>query len=602
VALGTLQLETLVRASLASPSITTWTRLEPSPRDGSMTRSLQAQVRDPLWMLARQWQVGEYLGADAGSPVNASFAGELQTITTYFPGTDPSAAVPLDPGLPLEAHVERETVSLKLRGSVQLGFYFESLVSQQVSAGAAAVVAGFRAAFPIPPAPGDPTYTPVDALRFRSLMAGRVTDGEALYAAAAAVAAGKTPTTPLPPEASHPGVPGVLSAFLAYRAGLFSEPDADAAWQGEQLQYEFGIGSPAPGSNLVLDAPDFPGGRLDWYSFSLGSPGADPIPAANPAAITPVTFDFLPNRVTFRGVHDPRWWTFEDSGTDFGQLDVQHVDLAKLLVMEFALVYGNDWFSVPVPASFGNLARVTTLVVADTFGQRTLSRPSEQTTVHPGEAPWSMFKLSGGGARSDFIVLAPTLGIVEDADAVEDVMFLRDDMAAMAWAVEKHLHGDLDVAIDAQEAYLDRLRANPPAPPPAATLGGPQVYYTLEVPVPDNWIPMVPEQTAQSALYLRRGTMEIPTSAGLLKVVPRALLLEPGQPFFVADHVVSRAGVQAERYFRRARSSDGNTFLWLARSSGPGQGPGWSGLGFDVVRPLARRSGGAEGPAPPAPP
>ena len=33
--------------------------------------SLQAQIRDPLWLLARQWQVGEFAGDDAGSPVQA---------------------------------------------------------------------------------------------------------------------------------------------------------------------------------------------------------------------------------------------------------------------------------------------------------------------------------------------------------------------------------------------------------------------------------------------------------------------------------------------------------------------------------------------------
>jgi hypothetical protein len=31
----------------------------------------------------------------------------------------------------------------------------------------------------------------------------------------------------------------------------------------------------------------------------------------------------------------------EDSVTDFGQLDAEHLDLAELLVMEVALVYGN---------------------------------------------------------------------------------------------------------------------------------------------------------------------------------------------------------------------------------------------------------------------
>ena len=582
-----MSLQASIRRTLLKPSITTWTRLEPLPRDASLTRSLQSQVRDPLWMLARQWQVGEFLGSDAGSPVQATFAGEQQTVTTYCPGTDPTATQVLDQALPLEVHVERETVVLKLRGSVQLGQYFESLVRQQGIALPDTVIAAFRQSFPIAPTPPDPTYAPVDALRFRALMTGRVTDGEALYASAVAVAAGQTPTIPLPSAATNPGMPALLTGFVAYRASLFSEPTGDDAWQDEQLEYAFSLGSPTPTTNLLLDAPDFPGGHLDWYSFSLATAAATPVSTANPATVTPVSFAFLPNHVTFRGMHDPRWWTFEDSVTDFGALDAQHVDIAKLLVMEFALIYGNSWFAVPVPTPIDALARVTTLVVSDVFGIRTLIRPSEQTTVNPGETPWSMYKVSGTNTRSDFIVMAPTLGVVNDADALEQVMFLRDDMAAMAWAVENELQGDLDAAIDGALAYQQRLITNPPPPPPTAVAGGPSIYYTTEIPVPDNWIPMVPVQTAEGALYLRRGTMAIPTSAGILNVTARALLLDPGQPFFVADHIVPRAGLEAERYFRRTRGADGATYVWLARTSGPGTGPGWSGLRFDTIRDMA---------------
>ena len=50
--------------------------------------------------------------------------------------------------------------------------------------------------------------------------------------------------------------------------------------------------------------------------------------------------------------------------------------------------------------------------------------------------------------------MAPTLGIAEDAAAIEEVLFLRDDQAAMAWAVEHQLQGDLDSPIDAYETYL----------------------------------------------------------------------------------------------------------------------------------------------------
>ena len=551
-----------------------------------MSISLQAQVRDPLWMLARQWQVGEFLGQDTGSPVHATLGAEMQTVTTYRPGADDTATAAINPALPIEVHVERESVILRLRGQAQHGLYFENLVRQGNIASPETVIAAFRAVFPIPPTSPDLEYATPDAVRYRSLMAGRVTNGEALYASATAAA----PNPSLPAEAQNAGMPVVMAAFVAYRASLFSEPTLDSAWEGETLDYDFALGSPAPGDITVLNAPDFPGGRLDWYSFSLDSGQPNPAFTANPAVVTPVSFDFLPNHVTFRGMPDPRWWNFEDAVTDFGQVDAESADLAKLLVMEFALIYGNDWFSVPVPvtvgvtaaAARGTLSRITTLVVTDTFGVRTLIRPSEQTQVTAGEEPWSMFKLSGVGTRSDFILMAPTLGVVTDAPAMEEVLFLRDDMAAMAWAVEHRLQGDLDVAVDAYQMYLQKIAANPLPAPPQATAGGPSVYYEMETPVPDNWIPMVAVQTPAGALYLRRGAMAAP--GGGAPIQPQAQILEPGVPYFVQDCAVPRSGVVVDRYFRYTRSADGTIFLWLARKSQVGTGSGWSGLRFDLIQ------------------
>jgi hypothetical protein len=581
-------LQSFARAVVKIPSITTWTRLEPRPREGSMQRSLQAQVRDPVWFLARQWQMAEFLGDDAGSPVQATLGVEQRSITTYRPGPDDAKTTPLDPKLPVEVHAEREAVVLRMRGSVQSGLYFETLVHQEGIANPETVIAAFRQAFPISNTPPDTTYANNDCLRFRAVAAGRVTDGEALYQSLNAVAIGQPPAIPLPPEAGNPGMAQVLADFAAFRKSLFSEPEQDTAWQSQRLDYDFALGSPVPNENLLLKAPDFPGGYLDWYSFSLETARPNQVSSANPAQITPVTFNFLPNHVVFRGMPDPRWWNFEDSVTDFGQLDADHVDLAKLLVMEFALVYGNDWFSVPVPTPVGTLERVATLLVTDTFGVRTLIRPSEQTQINPGETPWSMYKLSGNGRRSDFIAMAPTLGVVDDADALEEVLFLRDDLAAMAWAVEHQLQGDLDGPLDAYEMYLQRIKTDPLPPPPKATPGGPNIHYTLETAVPDNWIPMVPIRSPQSELFLRRGTMEIATASGFVNLKARALILEPQHPFFVADRMVSRAGVLVDRYFRRTRSSDGSTFVWMARKTGQGRGPGWSGLRFDIIRDMAK--------------
>jgi hypothetical protein len=592
-----LSLQAFVDRTAKSPSITTWTRLEPMPREASLARSLQAQVRDPLWMLARQWQLGEFLGDDAGSPIQATLGVEMRTLTTYRPGADDAATTAIDPNLPIEVHVERESIELRLRGSVQLGAFFETQVRKSTVADPNGIIAAFRAAFPIASTAPDPVFVSTDALRFRALAAGRVTDGEALYRSAKAAADGQVPPIPLPPEASNPGMAPVLAALIAHRGSIFSEPAQDFPWQSERLDYRFAIGSPAPDQNLVLEAPEFPGGRLDWHSFSLASAAASPASSDNPAQISTQVFSFLPNHVTFRGMPDARWWNFEDSVTDFGQLDAEHVDLAKLLVMEFALVHGNDWFHVPVPVTIGisgpggeprgTLSRVTTLLVTDTFGVRTLIRPAEQTKVPPGQSPWSMFKISGNGVRSDYILMAPTLGVVEESDELEQVQFLRDEIGAMAWAVEHRLHGDLDAMVDAHEAYLDRIKADPPPPPPSAAPGGPKIFYTLETPPPDNWIPLVPVRSPQGELLLRRGTLQIPASSGFVKLKARARVLEPEHPFFVADRIVSRSGVLVDRYFRYTRSSDGTVFLWMARRSGQGHGTGWSGLRFDLVGDLA---------------
>ncbi len=559
-----------------TPSITAWTRIEPKPRDGTLARGLQAQIRDAAWMLARQWQVGEFAGEDAGSPVAATIGVTNRTLSTYRPGDDPANAVALDMALPLEVHVEREPVTTKLRASVQLGLFFERAL---IAAGQPATVRdAFRSAFMIAPQSADDvTFDGVDGNLFRSLAMGRVVDGVQLYLSATGAAG----APPLPAAATDPAVAAILTAFVAYRRGIYSEPANDRAWQPEGLAYDFAVGSPLPGDDLTLHADGFPGGHLDWHSFALGT--NDPVIAGlPPATSTSTSFAFLPQHVTFRGMPEPRWWSFETQKTDFGALDVQTVDLATMLVMEFALTYGNDWFIVPLPTDVGTMSTIDTLIVTDTFGQRTLIRSAEETTVQPGTAPWSMFKLSGNGARSPFIFIAPALGVTDEGPPIENVHFLRDDMAAMGWAVEHELHGTLDVPVDAFEAYL-AARALDPVPVPAALPGDPPVYYTLESVVPYNWIPLVPIQTPAGGLYFRRGVLERETGSGPQPVPAHASVLEPGVPFFLTDRILTHVGIDAGIAFRRSRGTDGRTLVWYARNSGPGEGAGWSGLRFDFL-------------------
>lgn len=573
-----------ISARTRLPSITSWTRLEPRPRDATMARSLQAQLRDPLWMLTRQWQLGEYAGTDAGSPVQATMGIETQTLTGYRAGPLGGKVTTYDPNTPLELRVESEPVHFNLRGAVQLGQHFEALVRASGVAAPDDVIAAFRATFAIAPTDPIPALAGQTGLQLRALAAGRVIDGETLYRSALAAAAGGTPAPPLPPQSADPKIAAALSAFIDYRQAAFLEPSGDAAWQSSQLDYAFAVESAADVGSAVLEAADFGGGHLDWYDFSVSTAAA----SSEPQSATYSTFNFLPMHVTFRGMPEPRWWNFEDGATDFGQLDTEHVDLAKMLVMEFALVYGGDWFFVPVPTPVGSLQRLTTLVITDTFGERCLVRPVEQIGGGGSLNPWTMFRLSGPKGPSDFILIAPTLGLTDDAEPVEDVIFLRDNMAAMAWGIEQKLQGAADLPVDGYEQYLARLRALPPATPTPPSAGGPQISYVLEHPVPDNWIPFVPVLNKQGELLLRRGTMDIPDgSGGITKLTAHGEILEPSHPFYLTERIVTQIGVEVSRSLRRTRWIDGATYVWMGRRSGPGRGPGWSGLRFDFVQPIS---------------
>ena len=80
-------------------SITTWNRLEPRVRDRDLRVPLQARLRDPLWMLTSQWQMGEFQGEDAASPIDVAYKLDVSRLTRYAPGplTKSVPGEPYDP-------------------------------------------------------------------------------------------------------------------------------------------------------------------------------------------------------------------------------------------------------------------------------------------------------------------------------------------------------------------------------------------------------------------------------------------------------------------------------------------------------------------------
>ena len=102
---------------------------------------------------------------------------------------------------------------------------------------------------------------------------------------------------------------------------------------------------------------------------------------------------------------------------------------------------------------------------------------------------------------------------------------------------------------------------------------------------------MVPVANGPRSFVLQRGAMEAPDAAGALHdVLPRGRVLRPGQPLYLNDEAMPRAGLKVVRRVRRARAADGTTYVWMARTSSAGRGEGASGLQWDVVHSLKSSS------------
>src|SRR4051812_35040816 len=81
------------------PHVTTWAKIVPRRGTADPAVGLAARVADPLWMMARQYQFGEFNGDDGAAPVQVKVQATWTPITRWLPGDTPTAPTP---GLPYD--------------------------------------------------------------------------------------------------------------------------------------------------------------------------------------------------------------------------------------------------------------------------------------------------------------------------------------------------------------------------------------------------------------------------------------------------------------------------------------------------------------------
>jgi hypothetical protein len=320
------------------PALLAANRLEARPRSAEFNRALRAEVRDPTWLLARQWQLHEFRAEDRGTPASVRLVSRELPLGQLAVGSQ--AARAYDPlSQPLEAAVEAQPRVIGLGLRLQMGQYWLRQLRSALRGAASTLsptdltarLAGFAQAFGVvaQPAGQAPVAHALAASQAETqallTMAGPLAlDGYALYQAlltpflpqlGAALAdndqllallqqANGTPRLPLAQhlldaypaaaQAWDSALPlAALEAAAVRFVGAFHRlyllGEASDSWSTEAMAYRFAAGA-AEGQGL--GSTHYEGGAaLPWYAVD-----ARPAPAGGGGP---------PGRPAGPGGHDP---------------------------------------------------------------------------------------------------------------------------------------------------------------------------------------------------------------------------------------------------------------------------------------------------------
>lgn len=594
-------------------AITMWNRLEARPRADDFDRALKAEVRDPLWMLTKQWQMGEFKGEDAGSPAFAKVQLATTRITKYQAGD--KAVQNYDDEVPLEAKVEQKKLQFEQTGSktsldirLLMGRQWLKLIKMHPNDLRKEYIERYPFELPDPEDKSEATTVAhPEAWQLSMAIAGRSMDGYTFYKYLKENPAHKASDTIV--NSGDQDLDELGEKFVKWYEELFLQPEEEKnnAWNPSRMEYAFAVSAPAGNAEKTMVADEYYHGHLDWYNLEVAGEleieeNDLPHNVQNRA-----TRSFFPVPVSFDGMPDTRWWKFEDGRVNFGDIKPDTTDVNKLLFMEFGLVYANDWFIVPLTLPAGSIADIRGLSVTNVFGEK-LWIEAAGKGLDDDWKRWNMFALSRKGEQKEpadnSLLILPTVEKIQQGKPLEEVIFLRDEVANMVWAIEKkiplptgspkqggeaadELHGfyqkilDKTVVSGSDEEFKPEYQA--------------KIRYEIMNSVPENWIPFIPVHMPDSnrEVQLQRASMPRilknadPGKAD--KVKPRTQLLREGldqlpvESYFLHEEEVPRAGIHIFQNFQRARWYNGKVVNWFGSGKQTGRGQGHSGLAFDRI-------------------
>jgi hypothetical protein len=506
-----------------------YNRLEPRANDRDMENGFAARVHDPLWLLARQWQMGEHQGENASSPVRVDHMVSQSPI-------EPLEGNPqFDPAIvPAEALVESEiddwwTMARRIR----TGARFESSLA------------------------GNPDFTFADPPPPYEAFKGKL-DGRAIW---------------------------------RRRDDLRVEFETDAppadiaeAWNSMRFNYERQFEN----AESALKVADHHGGPMDWYSAdAVGTPplGEAPAISMNPLIPTPLEYPgaphsrfweiedaavdiggYAPDSAHFATMllvdliysHGDDWFLFPVTGKAGHVLTVR-----KLKVFDS---FGRTW--------------VSDIGIGDTGAL-------EHDGLKP-PADFSLFACDGLAPHS--LVLWPVAESPLESLPLERVQFGVDEHSNLLWALERIIDSR---DVQRKPDVVDLTVASQPYPPaiPVSDLSGKRAYdYVPAAGAESRWHPYrlnwdAPTEPSFELWGLADYSLQMPRPMPH----PEAEVLKSGTPAGGQQHRISAAvmaggGLELERRWQLARDMNGNPVLWVQKQRKVLRNPPARTLEFDVMR------------------
>lgn len=596
---------------MSNESITIWNRIEGRPRSQQVDRSLRGEIRDPLWMLTRQWQFGEFLAEDTGSAIFA----RVNYLSTQIDKLSKRRQSPEQyrSDMPLEAKVEREETALDLRMRIEMGRQWKRMLRAGFSSDRFSEIfeefqddkrLQFRAPRDQNPEERYENAALISNEGYMQLITavarGRMIDGGYLYLY-------------LKDNEDHfasdflfdrdDTVDALGNQFVAWFERVYGQKDVQKrAWHPSHLEYQFDCTAPAGGASpKLLKAEEYFGGRLDWYSFDYDKPEnshEDLNKELETTFLKNASNVILPTPATYPGMPSPRFWEMEDRTINFGNIQGSSADSGKLVFAQYGLLYGNDWMNFPLQLPLGSLSRIKEVKVTDVFGQLTVI---PHLNDQKQDEFWGLFQLHdrtfGTGQQNDcWLLLPPVANNTQQSKPLEKVTFIRDEMANMVWAVEGTIPNGIGDGIDgfeqAKKVQVFREQLVPEGTLPDPLENEAKQKYVLATTVPENWIPFIPvkvdsEDLSSRDIQLQRAAMpRIVPGFPTQRIRPLTTLLREGgylSPYYIFEEEIPRSGAVVNLVWKRARWHDGRIIVWLGREKTNGRGEQSGGLHFDQV-------------------